>query len=128
MNYHLSADNKMEFQQRYRRFKEYFSQSEKSQAALVQAKSSRIWIIGVIALFCAFESEFFLGMAAAFIGTYCYQVLAAYIKKSQSDERVEELTRWFKSKGIMLQDATAFFRDDDQLSTPIDLFDDAIYQ
>lgn len=128
MNNYLPSESKIEIQQHYRRFIDLFEGVEESQALLIEAKSSRIWIIGVIALVFSFGSDFFLGMAAAFIGAYCYQVVAANIKKGQAEERLEEETRWFKSKGFVLHDTTVFKLDDEALANPIDPLDDEAYQ
>lgn len=128
MTNYLPAEEKIETQQRYRRFVECFEQVEEAQAALSYAKASRIWVVGAGALLFSFSSDFFLGMAAAFIGGYCYQVVAANIKKGQVDERLEEMERWFKSKGLVFHDTAAFSVGDEQLANPIDLLDDAAYQ
>lgn len=128
MSHYLPLAMKQELQQRYRRFLECFKHGEEAQKALLRAKASRIWLLGVIAMLFALGSEFYLGVAAAFIGTYCYQVVAAYIKKAQVEDNLEEMQRWFHAQDLNLLDGTPFYRDDEQLENPIDLFADSVYQ
>lgn len=128
MDKFLSSSLKAEFQQRYRGFQECFNQHEEARRALLKAKSSRIWILGALALLFSFESEFFLGMAGAFLGTYCYQAVSAYIKKAQIEDCLDDMSRWFQGKGLSLHDTTVFFTEDTQLENPIDLYADAVYQ
>lgn len=128
MSQHLPLAMKQSLQHHYRRFLECFERGEDAQSALLRARASRLWILGVIALLFAFSSTFYLGMAAAFIGTYVYQVMAAHIKKTQVEDSLEEMERWFNSQGLCLRDSTVFFRHDDQLENPVDLFEDSVYQ
>ncbi|MEH6628656.1 MAG: hypothetical protein V7739_19630 [Motiliproteus sp.] len=128
MNLYLSAQQKSEYQRNYRNFEDQYGKGEVAHQALKQAKASRIWIVGVIALFFSMYSEFYLGMAAALIGAYFYQIIAAYVKKAQAEDSLEEIERWFNSKGLVFQDKTPFFKEDDQLENPIDLFQDKVYQ
>ena len=74
------------------------------------------------------HSEFYLGVGAGLIGAYFYQIVSAYMKRAQAEDIVEEVERWFNSKGVILQGKTAFLKDDDQLENPVDLFQDRIYQ
>ena len=128
MNQHLSAFLKSEFQRNYRRFEDHYTKGESANNALKLAKASRIWIVGVLALVFSMHSEFYLGVGAGLIGAYFYQIISAYIKRAQAEDSVEELERWFASKGLMMQDKTPFFKEDDQLENPIDLFQDHVYQ
>ncbi|MCW8886471.1 MAG: hypothetical protein OQK12_14645 [Motiliproteus sp.] len=128
MNSYLSAQQKSEYQRNYRNFEDHYTKGEAALQALKQAKASRIWIVGVIALFFSMHSEFYLGMAAALLGAYFYQIISAYMKKAQVEDSLEEIERWFSTKGLVFQDKTAFFKEDDQLENPIDLFQDTVYQ
>ncbi len=65
MNLYLSAQQKSEYQRNYRNFEDQYSKGEAANQALKQAKASRIWIVGIIALFFSMHSEFYLGFAAA---------------------------------------------------------------
>ncbi len=128
MNMHLSADQKREYQHNYRRFEDHYSKGEIANQALKQTRDSRIWVMGLFSLFFSMHSEFFLGAAAAFFGAYFYQIISAYIKKAQAEDALEEVERWFNSRGLVFRDKTPFFKEDDQLENPVDLFQDRAYQ
>ncbi len=124
----LAAGDKYDIQQKYRRFQRYYSQGLQAQGNLKRAKASRIWILGVIALFFAMHSDFFMGIAFGVMSVYVYQILNAAVEKAQVDDELEDLERGFKKKGLKLEDATAFFHNDDKLEKPLNLMDDAVYQ
>ncbi len=128
MNQHLSAFLKGEYQRNYRRFEDHYTRGEMANQALKQAKASRIWVMGVIAMLFSMHSDFFLGAAFALLGAYFYQIISAYIRKVQAEDGAEELTRWFSANGLVMQDKTAFFKGDDQRENPVDLYQDAVYQ
>ncbi len=128
MESYLSASLKGDYQQHYRRFEEHYNTGYQANEALKRAKASRIWIIGVLALLFSISSDFFLGTAAAMIGVYFYRIVIAYMQKSQAEDTMEEIERWFSQKGVMLQDKTPFFKSDDQLENPLNLFEDGVYQ
>lgn len=125
---YLSSEHKREIQSRYRRYETHYQAAQDANEALKRAKSSRIWMVGVAVGLFSFQSEFLLGAAFAFLGTYFYQVISAQVEKAQAEDAMEELARWFGSKGLMFQDKTPFFRDDDQLENPLDLFQEAVYR
>ncbi len=128
MESYLAASLKSEYQQQYRSFEEHYDQGCQANEALKRAKASRIWIIGVLALLFSMSSDFFLGTAAALFGVYFYQVVTAYMQKAQAEDTMEEIERWFSQKGLMLQDKTPFFKADDQLENPLNLFEERVYQ
>lgn len=128
MESYLAANLKQDYQQHYRRFEEHYDQGYQANEALKRAKASRIWIVGLLALLFSMSSDFFLGTAAALFGVYFYQIVVAYMQKSQAEDVMEEIERWFSQKGLMLQDKTPFFKADDQLENPLNLFEDRVYQ
>ncbi|WP_421864626.1 hypothetical protein [Motiliproteus sp.] len=128
MQSHLAANLKSDFQQHYRRFEEHYDKGHSANLELKQAKSSRVWMIAVLALLFSMSSDFFLGAAAAMFGVYFYRIVSAYMQRAQSEDAMEEIERWFSAKGLMLQDKTPFFKGDDQLENPLNLFEDRVYQ
>ena len=128
MENHLAANLKSDYQQNYRRFEEHYDSGREANEALKRAKASRLWVIGVVVLLLSMSSDFFLGAAAALFGVYFYQIIIAYMAKAQAEDAMEEIERWFSQKGLMLQDKTPFFKGDDQLENPLDLFEDRVYQ
>ncbi|RDE25241.1 hypothetical protein DV711_06735 [Motiliproteus coralliicola] len=128
MQSHLAANLKSDFQQHYRRFEEHYDQGNSANQELKQAKASRVWMIAVLALLFSMSSDFFLGAAAAMFGVYFYRIVSAYMQRAQSEDAMEEIERWFSAKGLMLQDKTPFFKGDDQLENPLNLFEDRVYQ
>ncbi|WP_210396840.1 hypothetical protein [Motiliproteus sediminis] len=124
----LSSDIKSDVQSRYRQYLSHHSDAAEANDALKQAKASRLWLVGVVVGLFSFQSEFFLGAAFALLGVYFYQIITAQVHKAQAEDAMEELGRWFSGKGLMFQDTTAFFRDDDQLENPLNLEDDGLYQ
>lgn len=128
MEKYLPADEKSAFQQKYHRFCELFSQGESAHDALKRARASKIWLVGVVLMFFAMRSEFFLGAAAALFAVYFYQILHAYVQKAQAEDAMEDVERWFGHKGLALQDKTPFFKGDEQRAHPVDLFSDAVYR
>ncbi len=128
MDSYLAVSLKSDYQQHYRRFEEHYDQGYQANQALNRAKASRIWIVALLALLFSMSSDFFLGAAAAMFGVYFYQIVIAYMQKAQAEDTMEEIERWFNQKGLMLQDKTPFFKVDDQLENPLNLFDDGVYQ
>ncbi|MEH6471879.1 MAG: hypothetical protein V7752_11560 [Halopseudomonas sp.] len=128
MESYLAANLKGDYQQHYRRFEEKYDQGHAANEALKRAKASRVWVIGVVALLFSMSSDFFLGTAAGLFGVYFYQIVTAYMQKAQAEDSMEDIERWFGQKGLMLQDKTPFFKGDDQLENPLNLFEDGAYQ
>jgi len=125
---YLSADLKRDIQSRYRQYESLYDDAQDANDALKRAKASRIWLVGVAVGLFSFQSEFFLGAAFALLGVYFYQIITAQVAKAQAEDAMEELARWFSAKGLMFQDTTPFFHDDDQLENPLDLYADAVYR
>ncbi|MEH6824724.1 MAG: hypothetical protein V7629_12540 [Motiliproteus sp.] len=128
MENYLAASLKNEYQQHYRRFEAQYAQGHLANEALKRAKTSRVWVVGVLALLFAMSSDFFLGAAAAIFGIYFYQIIVTYMRKAQAEDCMEEIERWLNQKGVMLQDKTPFFKADEHLKNPLNLFDDHVYQ
>ncbi|WP_207061959.1 hypothetical protein [Motiliproteus sp. SC1-56] len=128
MERYLPADEKNAFQKEYHKFVELFSRGQSAHDSLKRSRGSKIWIVGIVLLFFAMGSEFFLGAAAALFAVYFYQILSAYIQKSQAEDAMEEVERWFNKRGLVLRDKTPFFSADEQLADPIDPFDDSRYR
>lgn len=125
---YLAANLKGDYQQHYRRFEEHYDQGFEANEALKRAKASKVWMVAVVVLLFSMSSDFFLGAAAAMFAVYFYQIVVAYMKKAQAEDTLEEIERWFSQKGLMLQDKTPFFKTDDQLENPLNLFEEGIYQ
>lgn len=124
----LSADKKYELQQNYKRYENHYQKGRHANEMLKQAKASRVWMLGVIALLFSMQSAFFLGVGAALIGMYCFQIICAYIQKAQAEDVLEDVERWFNLHGLVFNDTTVFHKDDAQLEQPVDLFNDKAYQ
>jgi len=125
---YLSSELKREIQSRYRQYENHHGAAQDANEALKRAKASRIWLVGVAVGLFSFQSQFFLGAAFALFGVYFYQIIIAQVAKAQAEDAMEELARWFSGKGLMFHDKTPFFRDDDQLENPLDLYQDAVYR
>ncbi len=124
----LPAKDKFDYQQNYRRFQRHYERRQAANEALKHARGSRIWVVGVVVMLFAMGSEFFLGLAAGIFGVYFWQIISAYLDRVKADESREEVERWFNSKGLVVQDQTLFFRNDQQLTSPVDPLQDAAYQ
>jgi len=61
-------------------------------------------------------------------GLYFYRVMSASMKVGSAQEGREDTERWFASKGLRFEGRVLYFRDDQMLDTPLDPFDDALYQ
>ena len=79
MDRYLSASDKFDLQQNYRRFLKYQEQFTLSNDALKEARASRVWIAALVMLLFALASDFFLGASAALFGLYFYRVALARI-------------------------------------------------
>lgn len=123
----LSADIKGDVQSRYRQYENHHRDAATANEALKRAKSSRLWLVGLVAGLFSFHSEFLLGAAFSLLGVFFYQIIAAQVQKAQAEDAMEELARWFSSKGLTFQGKTPFFSNDDQLENPLDLYDDTLY-
>lgn len=127
MDRKISSDDKFSLQQNFRRYLKFQEQFETASEAVNNAKSSRVWIVGVISLLFAFSSEFFLGAAAALIGLYLYRIAKASMKAGDAEEGKENTERWFSSKGLKFEGRILYFTDDNMLDNPLDPFDDNLF-
>lgn len=128
MDRKLSSEDKFNIQQNFRRYLKFQDQYDGTNEVVKAAKSSRVWIVGVIALFFALASDFFLGASAALFGLYFYRIVSASMKFGNAEEGKEDTQRWFATKGLKLEGRVLYFRDDQMLDNPIDPFDDAVYK
>lgn len=128
MQPYLASRMKGEYQRQYRRFEEKYDLGHSANEALKHYKSSRVWIVGVLVLLFSMSSDFFLGAAAGLFGIYFYQIVTTYMQKSQAEDAMEQIERWFIQHDLMLQDKTPFFKADEQLQNPLNLFEDGLYQ
>jgi peptide subunit release factor 1 (eRF1) len=64
----LSAEDKFDIQQNFRRYMRLKDSHELANEAFKAAKANRIWIAGIILLLFALASDFFLGAAAGLFG------------------------------------------------------------
>lgn len=128
MESYLAANIKNDYQQSYRRFEEKYDLGTAAHDALKRAKASRLWMLGVVALIFSMSSDFFLGTAAGLFGVYVYQIVASYMQKAQAEDAMEEIERWFGQNNLRVQDKTPFFKADEQLQQPLDLFDEGLYR
>ncbi len=124
----ISAQDKFDVQQNYRRYLKYQEQYERTFEQLKTAKASRVWLAGLVVLLFSFASEFFLGAAVALFGVYFYRVAMSWNKSFQADEGREEVLRWFASKGLKFEGRILYFRDDQRLEQPLDPFAEEVYQ
>jgi hypothetical protein len=60
MEKYLSASDKFDLQQNYRRFLKYQEQFSFANESLKEARASRVWVVGLITLLFALASDFFL--------------------------------------------------------------------
>ena len=123
----ISAQDKFDVQQNYRRYLKYQDQYETAFDRLKASKASRVWLAALIALLFSFASEFFLGAAAALFGLYFYRIATSWYDSFQIDEGREEVLRWFSGKGLKFEGRILYFRDDQMLESPLDPFAEEIY-
>ncbi|MBT3147184.1 hypothetical protein Q4583_16280 [Neptunomonas phycophila] len=128
MDRKLSSNDKFNLQQNFRRYLKFQDQYEEANEAAKTARASRVWIAALIALLFALASDFFMGASAALFGLYFYRVMSASMKVGSAQEGREDTERWFASKGLRFEGRVLYFRDDQMLDTPLDPFDDALYQ
>lgn len=127
MDRKLSSADKFNLQQNFRRFLKFQDQYEEANTLAKQARASRVWVAGVVALLFALASDFFLGCSAALFGLYFYRIIIASMQVGRAEEGREETERWFSSKGLKFEGRILYFRDDQMLENPLDPFDDGLY-
>jgi len=123
----ISAQDKFDVQQNYRRYLKYQDQYETAFDRLKASKASRVWLAALVALLFSFASEFFMGAAAALFGLYFYRIATNWYDSFQVDEGREEVLRWFSGKGLKFEGRILYFRDDQMLESPLDPFAEEIY-
>lgn len=62
MDRKLSSADKFNLQQNFRRFLKFQDQYEEANTLAKQARASRVWVAGVVALLFALASDFFFGL------------------------------------------------------------------
>ncbi|MGB1237076.1 MAG: hypothetical protein ACPG4U_02625 [Pseudomonadales bacterium] len=124
----ISSENKFELQQNFRRYIKFHDLFASHNEHYKMAKASRVWIAGVIAVFFAMSSIFFMGVAAGLFGLYFYRIISASMKKSSAEEGRESAERWFASKGLRFEGRVLYNSDDQMLESPLDPFDDNLYR
>lgn len=123
----ISSDDKFDLQQNFRRYIKFHDLYQQHNEQFKMAKASRVWIAGVVAVFFAVGSAFFMGVAAGLFGLFFYRVIAANLKKSSAEEGRESAERWFAAKGLRFEGRVLYQVDDQMLENPIDPFDDDFY-
>lgn len=123
----LSAEDKFDIQQNFRRYMRLKDSHELANEAYKAAKANRIWIAGIILLLFALASDFFLGAAAGLFGVYFYNVIISWLDVNSSDESLEELDRWFSTKRLKFEGRILYFRQDELLENPLDPFNEACF-
>ncbi len=123
----LSAEDKFDIQQNFRRYMRLKDSHESATDAYKTAKANRIWILGIVLMLFALASDFFLGAAAGLFGVYFYNIITSWLDASSTDERLEELDRWFATKQLKFEGRILYFKQDDLLENPLDPFSDACY-
>jgi hypothetical protein len=123
----LSAEDKFDIQQNFRRYMRLKDSHELANEAYKAAKANRIWIAGIILLLFALASDFFLGAAAGLFGVYFYNVIISWLDANSSDESLEELDRWFSTKRLKFEGRILYFRQDELLENPLDPFNEACF-
>lgn len=127
MDRSISINDKFDLQQNFRRFIKFQDQFETLNEQTKTAKASRVWIVGIVAIFFAMGSEFFLGVAAGLLALYFYRIMKSWIKQSQAAEGREIAERWFHNKGLKFEGRVLYFNDDQMLEKPLDPFNDGLY-
>lgn len=128
MSRKITQDDKFDFQQNYRRYIKFYDLYNQHNEGFKTAKASRVWIAAIVAVVFAMGSSFFLGVAAGLFGLYFYRVISANLSKSSADEGRESSERWFATKGLKFEGRVLYHNDDVMLESPLDPFDDAMYQ
>lgn len=128
MDRKLSFEDKFNLQQNFRRYLKFQDQYEIANDAAKEARASRVWVAGVIALLFALASDFFLGASTALFGLYFYRIFIASMKVSTAEEGKEDTERWFASKGLKFEGRILYSRDDQMMETPLDPFNDSLYK
>lgn len=128
MERYLSLADKFDIQQNYRRYVRMAERHEGAMASYNEARASRIWVVGIIVLLFALSSNFFLGAAAGMFGVYFYGVVRSWMRTSDVGEGVEQLDRWFATKGLRFEGRIMYSNSDEMLEQPLDPFDDACYR
>jgi len=127
MDRYLSLADKFDIQQNYRRYIRLVERHDGAMAQYKDARASRIWVAGIIAMLFALSSNFFLGAAAGLFGVYFYGVVRSWMRTSEFNEGLEQLDRWFSNKGLRFEGRVMYSRKDETLEQPLDPFDDACY-
>ncbi len=127
MERYLSLADKFDIQQNYRRYVRMAERHEGAMTSYNEARASRIWVVGIIVLLFALSSNFFLGAAAGMFGVYFYGVVRSWMRTSDVGEGVEQLDRWFATKGLRFEGRIMYSNNDQMLEQPLDPFDDACY-
>jgi hypothetical protein len=128
MDRKLSSEDKFNLQQNFRRYLKLQDQYEIANEMAKEARASRVWLAGVLALLFALASDFFLGASAALCGLYFYRIVMASMKVGAAEEGQEDTQRWFAGKGLKFEGRILYFRDDQMMETPLDPFNDSLYQ
>ncbi|WP_028470794.1 hypothetical protein [Neptunomonas japonica] len=128
MDRKLSSEDKFNLQQNFRRYLKFQDQYEIANETAKEARASRVWVAGVLALFFALASDFFLGASAALFGLYFYRIMMASMKVGAAEEGRGDTDRWFAGKGLKFEGRILYFRDDQMMETPLDPFNDSLYQ
>ncbi len=123
----LSAEDKFDIQQNFRRYMRLKDSHESASDSFKNAKANRIWIAGIVLLLFALASDFFLGAAAGLFGVYFYNVITSWLDANASDESLEELDRWFSGKLLKFEGRILYFKTDELLENPLDPFSEACY-
>lgn len=123
----LSAEDKFDIQQNFRRYMRLKDSHELANDTYKTAKANRIWIAGIILLLFALSSEFFLGAAAGIFGVYFYNLVMSWLDVNSSDESIEELDRWFATKRLKFEGRILYFNNDELLENPLDPFNEASF-
>ena len=128
MDRKLSSEDKFNLQQNFRRYLKLQDKYEIANGMAKEARASRVWLAGVLGLLFALGSDFFLGASAALFGLYVYRIVAASIKVGAAEEGREDTQRWFAGKGLKFEGRILYFHDDQMMETPLDPFNDSLYQ
>lgn len=119
---------KFDLQQNYRRYMRYMEQYGAENDQLRQARGSKVWLGGLVALIFALASDFFLGASAALFGLYFYRVVLAWLAVNSAEEGREQAERWFSNQGLKFEGRILYFQQDEMLERPLDPFDETLYK
>lgn len=128
MEHTLSASDKYEIQQNFRRYIRLKERFDTARGAYVTSRASKVWVAGVVALLFALASNFFLGVATGLFAVYFYSMVRSWMHINESEEGVEELDRWFSGKKLKFEGSILYFSNDQLLENPLDPFDEDCYQ